>query len=142
MSYAALEILAVTFLLNLLQVTIGYFLINRKKVEEAKDRLQEIREEMLKAQKEGKVIESEKLVNEMLNLNNEIIKETMKVSLVTIFVIAIVFPMLKTRYANTMIQLPFPLPVVGNSLSWFWWYLITFMMVSTLTRKILNIKYI
>ena len=142
MSYAALEILAVTFLLNLLQVTIGYFLINRKKVEEAKDRLQEIREEMLKAQKEGKVIESEKLVNEMLNLNNEIMKETMKVSLVTIFVIMIVFPMLKTRYANTVIHLPFSLPVVGSSLNWFWWYLITFTTVSTLTRKILDIKYI
>lgn len=142
MSSAALDIFAITFLLYVFQVLLGYFLINREKVEKAKDRLQEIRKKISKLQKEGKVVESEKLLNEMFKLNNEVMKETMKVSMITLFVLFIVFPMLKAKYANSLIKLPISLPFIGNSISWFWWYILSFTAVSLAIKKILKIRYL
>lgn len=137
----SITILAISFLLVFLQIFLYFILVDKKKVEELKNELEEIREKMIKMQKLGINEKVEELIERMLEINKKVLKETFKVSIITIAIFFMVFPLLKMFFGEAKIPIPLALPIIGNKISWVYWYIICMMFVSFFLKKVFGIKF-
>ena len=118
---------------------INKLMINRKAAKEIKDKLATVKENLTKAQKEGRKEDISKFLSEYMTINNQYLRQTFKVLAVTFIVVIVLFPWANTKFSGTTIaQLPFPLPFIGTTIGWLGWYIIVSVTGSWLLRKFIG----
>ena len=120
-------IIILSFIVTLFITTITYFMTDREKMKEIKDRQKELRKEM-KTHKDNpeKMLEINK---KMMEDMPEQLKHSMRPMMVTIIPIIIFFGWLRATFALTAIA--------GT---WFWWYLGSSIFFSIFVRKIFGLQ--
>ena len=113
---------AVSFFISL----VNYFVLDKQKMREMKDKQKKLNEEM-KANR-GNPEKIMELNKELLSHTMETFKHSFKPILITIIPILIVFNWIKEIFAETTI-----------ASSWFWWYLISAIISSLIFRKIFKL---
>lgn len=118
---------------------INKLMINRKVAKEIKDRLATVKENLAKAQKDGRKDDINKFLSEYMSVNNQYLRQTFKVMIVTLLVVVVLFPWASARFSGvTVAQLPFALPVIGTTMGWIIWYILVSVTGSWLLRKIIG----
>jgi uncharacterized membrane protein (DUF106 family) len=129
--FAIFSTLLVTFILKIFE---------RKKVRaEIMKRLEEIREKLTVAQRSKNSEETERLIKELLSINKEYLKHSLKLILISFLIVLIFLPWLNFKYRGTAAAiLPFSLPVLGSKLPWFYWYAFVSLVISWLIKKFID----
>jgi len=78
-------------------------LINQQHAKELKQRSKDLSREMKEAQKAGDKEKSKKLMSELLQQNNKMMKLTMKPMIVSLVVVIILLPSLSTFYGDKIV---------------------------------------
>lgn len=121
------SIVILSFIASLVITTISYFLTDRKKMKEIKERQKDIRLELKKFKNDPeKVMELNK---KMMADFPEQMRASLKPMLVTIVPILIFFGWLKSTFAATDI-----------AATWLWWYIISSIIFSIFIRKIFGLQ--
>ena len=127
-------------------ISIIMSLINRKvlgteKAKEVKKSMQDVRANMLEAQKSGNTKKTNEHLAELMKINSEYMKLTFKPMIISIILVILILPVLRDSYTGKVVAtIPNVLPVVGGfKLDWFWWYFISTFVVSLIAKKILEI---
>ena len=116
-----------SFLVTLFITIITYFMTDREKMKELKDRQKDLRKEMkLCRDNPDRMLELNK---KMLEDMPEQLKHSMKPMMVTFIPIIIFFTWLRGTFALTSIA--------GT---WFWWYLGSSLIFSIIIRKIFGLQ--
>jgi len=137
-----ISLVLVATALTAIVMVINKFSINKKAVREIKNRMEEIRENLTKAQKEGNKEETNRFLNEMMKANNDYMKQTFAALIISIVVLSLFLPWLRYRYEGKVVTaLPFSLPVIGSSMGWVWWYVLVSFTVGWVIKKLLGIDY-
>lgn len=118
---------------------INKLMINRKVAKEIKDKLAVVKENLTKAQKEGRKDDINKFLSEYMSINNQYLRQTFKVMIVTFIVVIVLFPWASKRFSDVSVAaLPFSLPVIGTNLNWIVWYILISITGSWLLRKFIG----
>lgn len=118
---------------------INKLIMGNKMGKELKNKLVAVKEDLMKAQKEGKKENVNKMLNEYMKINSQYLKQTLRVMLATIVVVAILFPWANVKFKGvTVAELPFSMPVIGNHMSWIVWYILVSFTGSLLLRKFIG----
>ncbi|MBU5537189.1 MAG: EMC3/TMCO1 family protein [Candidatus Aenigmatarchaeota archaeon] len=131
------------FIFSMVLTTIIYginrLMINRKVAKEIKEKLAIVKENLTRAQKEGRKSDINKFLSEYMAINNQYLRQTFKVIALTFIVVIILFPWANARFSGvTVANLPFSLPVIGNNINWIGWYILVSITGSWLLRKFLG----
>src|SRR3990172_5147819 len=109
-----LSLLIISTFLTALVLIINKIFINTKVVREIKGKMEEIREQVTAAQKAGNQEEAKKFLNEMMKINSDYMKHSLKALVISIVVISLFLPWLRYRYSDIPVaRLPFSLPFIG-----------------------------
>lgn len=100
--------------------------------------------ELLKRNDDGAKKEMERLQAEALESMNVLMQGNMKYMLFTMPLFLVFFAILGAMYGSTIINLPFPLPVIHRNfsfeitskISWLWWYIYTGIIASIVINMI------
>lgn len=118
---------------------INKLMVNRKVAKEIKDKLAAVKENLTKAQKEGRKDDINKFLSEYMAINNQYLRQTFKVMAVTFVVVIILFPWASSRFSGVSVaSLPFALPIIGTNLGWIAWYILVSITGSWLLRKLIG----
>ncbi|MDI6826411.1 MAG: EMC3/TMCO1 family protein [Candidatus Aenigmarchaeota archaeon] len=127
-------------------ISIFSSLINKKvlgteKARETKKRMQDVRSEMLEAQKSGDKKRMNECLTELMKINSEYMRLSLKPMVISLILVIIILLFLRNTYTGMVVAtIPNTLPVVGGiKLDWFWWYFISTLIVSMTVKKILGI---
>jgi len=135
-----LSLLITSSLVTALLVVVTRLLMNKKVVDEIKNRMEEIREQLTAAQKAGDTELANKHLADMMKTNSEYMRQTFKALIVSIVVISIFLPFLKGGYEGMgAIKLPFSLPFLGSQMTWIYWYILVSFAMGWVLRKILEV---
>ncbi len=131
------------FVFSLILTTIIYginkVMINKKVSKELKDKLATVKENLTKAQKDERKDDINKFLSEYMAINNQYLKQTFKVMIVTFLVVILLFPWANTKFSGvTVAQLPFALPFIGTGMGWIVWYILVSITGSWLLRKFIG----
>jgi len=113
------------------------FLINQGEIKEIKSGLKEKQTKIKELQKTNPD-EANKVLTEVLALNNKQFKMTMKPMLLTLVVVGITLPYFAQVFPGTVVNLPFTLPYFGNDFGWLAWYIIVSIPLGQLIRKLIG----
>ncbi len=118
---------------------INKLMVNRKVAKEIKDKLAVVKENLTKAQKDGRKEDINKFLGEYMAVNNQYLRQTFKVMMVTFVVVIVLFPWASARFGGIAVaSLPFTLPIIGDSMSWIVWYILISITGSWLLRKFIG----
>ena len=135
---ASLFIISVTLTMTI--VVINRLLVDKDVVKHLKDRMEEIREDLTKAQKTGDNETAAKTLNELMGVNNAYMKQTFKVLIASLIIIGMFIPWMKYEYSDTAVAtLPFTVPLIGNQLDWLLWYILVSFTIGWVVRKLLEL---
>jgi len=135
-----LSLLITSSLVTALLVVITRLLMNKKIVDEIKNRMEEIREQLTAAQKAGDTELANKHLADMMKTNSEYMRQTFKALIVSIVVVSIFLPFLKSGYEGmAAIKLPFSVPFLGSQMTWIYWYILVSFAMGWVLRKILEV---
>lgn len=133
------SLLLVSSFLTLLVLGLNRIVTNRKLIKEIKDKMEQVRENLTAAQKIGDKENINKLMAEMMSVNNTYMKQTFKAMIVSLVVLALFLPWLRFKYEGMVVaNLPFTLPFLGNSLSWIYWYILVSFSIGWVAGKVLG----
>jgi uncharacterized membrane protein (DUF106 family) len=133
----------VSTVITVLVLAINKIFINTKIMKEVKEKIQEIREQVTAAQKSGNQDEAQKFLNEMMKINSQYMKHSLKAMVISIVVISLFLPWLKYRFEGIPVAyLPFSLPFIGASLDWLLWYILVSLAIGWVIRKLLVMDYV
>lgn len=119
--------------------SINKLMINKKVAKEIKDKLAIVKENLTKAQKEGRKEDISKFLSEYMAINNQHLRQTFKVMAATFVVVIVLFPWASTRFSGISVaKLPFTLPVIGTNINWILWYILVSVTGSWLLRKFIG----
>jgi len=138
LSNPALSLFIFSSLLALLITIINRLAMGKDFLDNVKRRMEELREGMLEAQRKGEKEKVEKLMEDMLKLNTEYMKKSLKPLLISSILILLFFPLLQQRYTGKMISLPVSIPLFGGSVNWYIWYFMVSLAISWMIRKFLE----
>ncbi|MDI6798808.1 MAG: EMC3/TMCO1 family protein [Candidatus Aenigmarchaeota archaeon] len=133
-------LLIISSALTVFIVFLNRILVNKKVVQEIKARMAEIRENITRAQREGDMESANKLLSEMLKVNSEYMKQSLKVLVASIIVISLAFPLLGSSFSGLAVSMPFELPFIGSKLNWIGWYVLVSFAIGWVVRKILEVE--
>ena len=135
-----ISLFIISSIIAILVLLVNKFLVDRRKMEEIKRRIEEIRIKIAEAQKSGNKEYESKLFDELLKINTEQLKQSLKALLVTLALISFILPWVKHRYEGMVVlNLPFTIPLIGSSFSWFVWYFLVSFVVSWILKKIFGV---
>ena len=118
---------------------INKLLINKKVAKEIKGKLAEVRENLTRAQKEGRKDDINHFLGEYMKINNEYMRQMLKVVLVSSIVVIFLFPWVPATFGKVAVaELPFALPFIGTSGHWIFWYILVSITTSWLLRKLIG----
>jgi len=134
------SLLLISTLLTVIIIALNKLLVNKKIIKEIKDKIAEMRENLTQAQKNGKVDEANKYLNEMLRLNNEYMRHSFKTLIASLIVISMFLPWMQYKYQGLVVFTPFSLPVINSKLSWILWYILVSFTIGWILRKVLEVE--
>lgn len=115
-------------------------LIDQNHALEIKKQIKNFQEKIKTAQKNKQTDEANRLMTQMLNLNSQQMKLMMKPMIPTMLFVILFFPWLGFVYAGKQVLLlPVSLPLFGNDLGWFTWYIIVSIPLTMLFRKAMGV---
>lgn len=135
-----LEMLLVSVGLALLLAVLYRLLTKPEEMKKIKREMEFFKDKANKAQKAGDLEEMKKQTNEMMKASQKQMKQTMKPMFASMVIFFVVLGWLTTAYAELAISTPFVIPFIGNSLNWFWWYLIIVIPANLVFRKALGVE--
>ncbi len=122
-----------------LLLVLSKLLVNKNMVKEIRAKMEETRENLTKAQKEGNKENVQKFLDELMKTNNQYMKQTFKTMIISLIVVSIFLPWLGYKYQGlTVAVLPFSLPFIGSQLPWLYWYFLVSLMVGWTARKLVG----
>ena len=129
-----------------LVISLVMTLINKKflgsgKAKEVREKMNELREEMLKFQKSGDMKKVNEYLARMMKLNNEYMKFSFKPLIISFVIAILVLPLLNMLYTGKVVAtIPNTIPVIGGfQLSWIWWYIIVSLVLGLIFRKLIGV---
>ncbi len=130
----------ISFGLSVFWFILNQILMNKKELKNFQKRVEELRELLIKYQKSGNTEKINEIMNEFSELNKKYMSQTFKTLLISFAIVLIFIPWLKAKYSHieTIAYLPFSVPIIGNSLNWFYWYFFVSITVSFILRKIIS----
>lgn len=133
----AIAIFVISAFITLLVIGLNRVFTDRRVIAELRDRMEDIRENLTKAQKSGNKDEIAEFLDEMMSLNTKYMKHTYKVLFISLVVLAIFLPWVRQNYSGMAIaELPFEVPVVGSSINWILWYILVSFTIGWVVRKV------
>ncbi|OYT54001.1 MAG: hypothetical protein B6U72_03795 [Candidatus Altiarchaeales archaeon ex4484_2] len=110
--------------------------LDREQMKEMKEKLKKQQTEVKEAAKSGHTKKAQKAQEEMMKLTMENMKHSMKPLMFTFIPFILIFNWLRGEYGDvgTVATL------FGFNLSWFWWYLVTAMLISITLNKIFKLS--
>lgn len=136
-----ISLLIVSAILTLVVIILNKLTIKKDLVRDMKKRMEEIRESLTKAQKDGNREEANKFLSEMMKANSQYMRQTFKTLIVSTVVLALFLPWLTHKYGGSAVAtLPFSLPFIGSNLSWIYWYILVSLTIGWVVRKLLEVE--
>jgi uncharacterized membrane protein (DUF106 family) len=124
---ARISILVLSFLVTLFITIVTYYMTDRVRMKEIKDKQKRLREEIKKYKDNPqKMLEINK---QMMEDMPEQLKHSFKPMIITIIPIIIIFAWLKSTFALTAI-----------AKTWFWWYIGSSIFFSVVLRKMFKLQ--
>jgi len=104
-----------------------------------KRNMEEIKENLTEAQKEGNKENVNKFLSELMKVNNQYLRHSFKTLIISLLIVSLFLPWLAQKYQGlTVATLPFNLPFIGSGLNWLYWYIFVSLAVGWLIRKLLG----
>ena len=125
--YPHVSIIVLSFMVTVFITTVRYFMTDREKMKDIKDRQKELRKEM--KNHKGNPEKMMELQKRMMEDMPEQMKQSFKPMLITIIPILIIFGWMRSTYAGTAIA--------G---SWLWWYIGASIIFSITLSKIFKLQ--
>ena len=127
----------VSSFITVLVIGITRIVSNKKAMDEIKERMQNIREQLTAAQKIGDTENASKFIKEMMGVNSEYMKHTYKGLFVSLIIVLLFLPYLNVHYGTAAVaSLPFEVPFIGAELTWFFWYVLVSFTMGWVVRKL------
>ena len=136
-------VFVVAIIVGVISVMAQYVLVDQEKLRNLRQETSEYQKKMMQAQKSGSKKELRKLEAQKKRAQqqqSEMMGMTMRPLMLTFIPIVVFFGWVRVQpeAAELVIDLPFTLPVFGDTLGWLGWYFLCSFFFSTLLRKILN----
>ncbi|MFZ8830309.1 MAG: EMC3/TMCO1 family protein [Candidatus Aenigmatarchaeota archaeon] len=130
------SLILLSFLSSLIILLFQRRIFSKENVKNLRRRVDELREYIVKNQNKNKD-EIGKLINEMIKLNLKLMKENLKVMLLSIFLGIIFFSWVSFHYSNYYLNLPFP---ILSKLNLVYFYLILCIVFGVVMSKFLEVR--
>jgi uncharacterized membrane protein (DUF106 family) len=130
-----LSITILSFVFSLVVLLYQRKIFNNKSVKEVKRKLDEIREKVIKMQSKNQD-EINKMFNEMLKLNAKILKESLKVTLLSLILGIILISWISFHYSGYYVKVPFP---YFDNMSLVYFYVIFSLVIGAIISKFLEV---
>jgi uncharacterized membrane protein (DUF106 family) len=130
------SLILLSFLFSLIISFFQRKIFSKENVKNLRRRVDELREDMVKNQNKNKY-ELGKLMDEMIKLNLKLMKENLKVILLSIFLGIVFFSWVSFHYSNYYLNLPFPLL---SKLNLVYFYLILCIVLGVVMGKFMEVK--
>jgi len=126
-AYPRISIIVLSLIVTLLITIVNFFMVDRKRMKEIRDKQKKLREEMknFKDNPEKMLEINKKMMEDM----PEQLKHSFKPMLVTLVPLLILFSWLRTTYATTII-----------ASTWIWWYIVASIVFSIILRKVFGLQ--
>lgn len=134
------EVLVVSMGMSLTSVLISKFATNQGVIKNLKAEMKTLNEKIKKAQKAGNMNEMNKHSGELMKLSGKQMQQNMKPMFISLFFFLAVFWFLGSFYSELIVPSPINIPLIGNQLGWFHWYLISVLPGSFMFRKLLAVE--
>lgn len=134
----ALALFFISSTLTAVILILNRVLIGNDFWKDMKERMEEIREKILAAQKKGDMETVNALMNEMVKLNSEYMKRSIKPLLISSLLILLLFPLFQSKYTGKHVSLPLTLPLIGNNVSWYVWYFLVSISVGWVLKRLMG----
>lgn len=126
-AYPTLSIIGLAFIVTLAISIVNFFMVDREKMKEIKDRQKALRKDMKQFKDNPeKMME---LNQKMLEDLPEQMKHSFKPMIITLIPLLILFAWLRSTYAETAI-----------ASTWLWWYIGTSIVFSIIIRKLFGLQ--
>ncbi|OYT42342.1 MAG: hypothetical protein B6U78_01485 [Candidatus Aenigmarchaeota archaeon ex4484_224] len=136
----ALSLALISFLISLTVVIASKIVMRMSNLENIRQKIEEIRNEIFRLQKEGKEEMAKKQMEELLKINKSYMFQSFKLILVSLVIFILIFPWIAERYQSysKIVKLPFALPFIGDGLNWLEWYILISFVVGFILKKIIE----
>lgn len=138
--YAIIIVFLLSFITSLITTLIYKFTIDQSKAKSIKANIKILSENAKEKQKSGNKEEVNKILQEIMKLNSEFTRMTLKPMIISMFPALIVLFILRYLYSGKYFYLPFPLPYIGNSCDWLLIYVVISFVFTIFTRRIMNLE--
>ena len=136
------------FIISLIILLITKKMIDQDKMKELKQKMEEYNKKLREARMKNDMKKVEKITAELFPIQREMMAMSLRPLMFTFLPIILIFNWLKYyEYLNLfianngyLVTLPFILPVVGNKLGWFGWYILCSLPVSSALKIMLKIE--
>ncbi|MBI2545345.1 MAG: DUF106 domain-containing protein [Candidatus Aenigmarchaeota archaeon] len=123
---------------------INKIFVNQKELKKMRQDITDVREKLSEAQKSGNKEEINKLLNDMMKINNDYFKQTFKTLIVSMIVLVLLFPWANNAFGEkTVVTHPFIsfislVPLLNLIPNWLAWYILSSITISWLLRKFIG----
>lgn len=131
-----IDILLISFFINLVINLCYKYLSDQTKIKAIKDHVKELKKKMKTASDD----EKKEILNQIFLENSKIMKMNMKPLIISLFLVFLILGVLYSHYQSAVVSSPFPLPFIGRDLGWFWWYFISSIPIIILLRRVMGIN--
>ncbi|MEM7822740.1 MAG: EMC3/TMCO1 family protein [Candidatus Aenigmatarchaeota archaeon] len=113
--------------------------INPNEMRDLKKQIEKYRIEADKARKNNEKEKAEKLMNEMLKVSQKQLRLNLKPLMISGIVFLLTLSWMSRYFTGFEISLPFSIVFLGNSISWFLWYILLAITSTQIFRKLLDV---
>ncbi|MEM5798180.1 MAG: EMC3/TMCO1 family protein [Candidatus Aenigmatarchaeota archaeon] len=113
--------------------------INPSEMRDLKKQIEKYRIEADKARKNNEKEKAEKLMNEMLKVSQKQLRLNLKPLMISGIVFLLTLSWMSRYFTGFEISLPFSIVFLGNSISWFLWYILLAITSTQIFRKLLDV---
>ncbi|MEM7816506.1 MAG: EMC3/TMCO1 family protein [Candidatus Aenigmatarchaeota archaeon] len=138
--HAIIIIFLLSFLSSLTTTLIYKFTIDQSKARAIKTNIKILSEKAKEKQKSNEKEEFNKILQEIMKLNSEFTRMTLKPMIISLFPPILILYFLKLLYEGKEFLLPISLPYIGNSSGWLLLYIIFSIVFTIFTRRLMNIE--
>jgi uncharacterized membrane protein (DUF106 family) len=124
---------------TLLIILINRTFINKNAVNELKEKMNSLREQLIEMQKQGNLEKAKEILDEITKNNLAYMKHTLKALLISVVAIILILPWVQYTYKDLPVaKIPLSLPYIGSSLNWFIWYFIASLTIGWVIKKLMG----
>lgn len=137
-----ISLFLLAFIVTALIILINKIFVRGNVLKELKARMEQMREELIRYQKDGNSEKANEILGQIAQTNLVYMKHTFKALFISLIIVILVFPWMQATYKDiTVAELPLAVPFVGTSLNWFIWYFIASLAIGWVVRKLMGLDY-